>query len=123
MHAGLDFKAAYGQPIFAVTDGVVAFAGRNGGYGNFVRLNHNGGLASGYGHMSRIAARVGSRVRRGQIIGYVGSTGLSTGPHLHYEVHKDGKVVNPINFYYGNISAAEYIAISKVANQENQSLD
>ena len=94
MHAGLDFKAGYGQPIFAVTDGVVAFAGRNGGYGNFVRLNHSGGLASGYGHMSRIAARPGSKVRRGQIIGYVGSTGLSTGPHLHYELYRNGRAVN-----------------------------
>jgi murein DD-endopeptidase MepM/ murein hydrolase activator NlpD len=97
MHAGLDFKAAYGQPIFAVTDGVVAFAGRNGGYGNFVRLNHSGGLASGYGHMSRIAARAGSRVRRGQIIGYIGSTGLSTGPHLHYELYRNGRAVNPMS--------------------------
>ncbi|HEV7232843.1 MAG TPA: M23 family metallopeptidase, partial [Sphingorhabdus sp.] len=75
MHAGLDFKAGYGAPIFAVTDGVVAYAGRKGGYGNFVQLNHGGGLATGYGHMSRIAAHSGSRVRRGQIIGYVGSTG------------------------------------------------
>ncbi|WP_395618783.1 M23 family metallopeptidase [Sphingorhabdus sp.] len=97
MHAGLDFKAGYGQPIFAVTDGVVAFAGRNGGYGNFVRLNHSGGLASGYGHMSRIVARQGSRVRRGQIIGYVGSTGLSTGPHLHYELYRNGRAVNPMS--------------------------
>lgn len=95
MHSGLDFKAGYGQPIFAVTDGVVAYAGRKGGYGNFVQLNHGGGLASGYGHMSRIAARAGSRVRRGQIIGYVGSTGLSTGPHLHYELYRNGRPVNP----------------------------
>ncbi len=95
MHSGLDFKASYGQPIFAVTDGVVAFAGRKGGYGNFVQLNHGGGVASGYGHMSRIAARPGSKVRRGQIIGYVGSTGLSTGPHLHYELYRNGRPVNP----------------------------
>ena len=97
MHSGLDFKASYGQPIFAVTDGVVAFAGRKGGYGNFVQLNHGGGLASGYGHMSRIAARPGGRVRRGQIIGYVGSTGLSTGPHLHYELYRNGRPVNPMS--------------------------
>jgi murein DD-endopeptidase MepM/ murein hydrolase activator NlpD len=97
MHAGLDFKAGYGQPIFAVTEGVVAFAGRNGGYGNFVRLSHSGGLATGYAHMSRIAVRPGSRVRRGQIIGYVGSTGLSTGPHLHYELYRNGRTVNPMS--------------------------
>jgi murein DD-endopeptidase MepM/ murein hydrolase activator NlpD len=97
MHAGLDFKAGYGAPIFAVTDGTVAYAGRKGGYGNFVQLNHGGGLATGYGHMSRIAARPGSRVRRGQIIGYVGSTGLSTGPHLHYELYRNGRAVNPMS--------------------------
>jgi murein DD-endopeptidase MepM/ murein hydrolase activator NlpD len=97
MHAGLDFKAGYGQPIYAVSDGVVAFAGRNGGYGNFVRLNHSGGLASGYGHMSRIAARPGGKVRRGQIIGYIGSTGLSTGPHLHYELYRNGRAINPMS--------------------------
>jgi murein DD-endopeptidase MepM/ murein hydrolase activator NlpD len=97
MHSGLDFKAGYGAPIFAVTDGVVAYAGRKGGYGNFVQLNHGGGLATGYGHMSRIAARPGSRVRRGQIIGYVGSTGLSTGPHLHYELYRGGRAVNPMS--------------------------
>jgi len=95
MHSGMDFKAAYGAPIYAVTDGVVAYAGRKGGYGNFVQLNHGGGLASGYGHMSRITARAGSKVRRGQIIGYVGSTGLSTGPHLHYELYRNGRAVNP----------------------------
>ena len=97
MHAGLDFKAGYGTPIYAVTDGTVAYAGRKGGYGNFVQVNHGGGLASGYGHMSRIAARTGSRVRRGQIIGYVGSTGLSTGPHLHYELYRGGRAVNPMS--------------------------
>jgi murein DD-endopeptidase MepM/ murein hydrolase activator NlpD len=97
MHSGLDFKASYGTPIYAVTDGVVAFAGRKGGYGNFIQLNHGGGLATGYGHMSRFAASGGQRVRRGQIIGYVGSTGLSTGPHLHYELYRGGRPVNPMS--------------------------
>lgn len=97
MHSGLDFKASYGTPIYAVTDGTVAFAGRKGGYGNFVQLNHGGGLASGYGHMSRFAVSAGTRVRRGQIIGYVGSTGLSTGPHLHYELYRGGRAVNPMS--------------------------
>jgi murein DD-endopeptidase MepM/ murein hydrolase activator NlpD len=97
MHSGLDFKAGYGTPIYAVTDGVVAYAGRKGGYGNFVQLNHGGGLATGYGHMSRFAVSSGSRVRRGQIIGYVGSTGLSTGPHLHYELYRGGRAVNPMS--------------------------
>jgi murein DD-endopeptidase MepM/ murein hydrolase activator NlpD len=97
MHSGIDFHASYGQPIYAVSDGVVTLAGRKGGYGNFVQLNHGGGLGSGYGHMSRIAVSSGSRVRRGQIIGYVGSTGLSTGPHLHYELYRNGHAVNPMS--------------------------
>ncbi len=95
MHNGMDFGAPHGAPIYAVTDGVISFAGRNGGYGNFVRINHSGGLASGYGHMSRIAVRPGQRVRQGQVIGYVGSTGLSTGPHLHYELYRNGRTINP----------------------------
>ncbi len=95
MHAGIDFKAGYGQPIYAVTDGTVQFAGRNGGHGNFVKLAHGGGLGTGYAHMSKIAVRSGQRVRRGQVIGYVGSTGLSTGPHLHYEMYRSGKTVDP----------------------------
>jgi murein DD-endopeptidase MepM/ murein hydrolase activator NlpD len=95
MHKGLDIAAAYGSPIRAANDGVVAFAGRNGGYGNFVRLNHSGGMGSGYGHMSRIAVSNGQRVARGQVIGYVGSTGISTGPHLHYELYRNGVAINP----------------------------
>lgn len=97
MHSGLDFKASHGTPIYAVTDGRVAYAGRKGGYGNFVQINHGGGLATGYGHMSRFAVSYGSQVRRGQIIGYVGSTGLSTGPHLHYELYRGGRAINPMS--------------------------
>ncbi|MGC4251871.1 MAG: peptidoglycan DD-metalloendopeptidase family protein [Sphingobium sp.] len=97
MHAGVDFAARYGSPIYAVTDGVVSYAGRHGGHGNYVRLEHGGGLATGYAHMSRIAAVSGQRVRRGQVIGYVGSTGLSTGPHLHYELYRNGRTVNPLS--------------------------
>ncbi|SEI75068.1 Peptidase family M23 [Sphingobium sp. AP50] len=97
MHAGVDFAARYGSPIYAVTDGVISYAGRHGGHGNYVRIEHGGGLATGYAHMSRIAAAPGQRVRRGQVIGYVGSTGLSTGPHLHYELYRNGQVVNPLS--------------------------
>lgn len=95
MHSGMDFGAPYGSPIYAVADGTVQMAGYNGGYGRFVRLQHGGDLGSGYGHMSRIAVSSGQRVRRGQVIGYVGSTGLSTGPHLHYELYRSGRPVNP----------------------------
>lgn len=111
MHKGLDIAAPHGTPIRAAVDGVVAFAGRNRGYGNFVKLNHGGGIATGYGHMSRIAVRPGARVGRGQIIGYVGSTGLSTGPHLHWEVWKNGKAVNPRS-----------ISLSSVATLSGESL-
>ena len=97
MHAGMDWGAPYGAPIFSTSDGVIAYAGRKGGYGNFVQVNHGGGMATGYGHMSRIAAHSGQRVRQGQIIGYVGSTGLSTGPHLHYELYRNGRAVNPMS--------------------------
>jgi len=95
MHSGLDFRASSGTPIYAATDGTVQFAGRNGGYGNYVRLSHGGGLGTGYAHMSRIAVRSGASVKRGQVIGYVGSTGLSTGAHLHYEIYRGSKKIDP----------------------------
>jgi murein DD-endopeptidase MepM/ murein hydrolase activator NlpD len=97
MHNGLDFHAGYGEPIYAATDGVIAFAGRKGGYGNFIQINHAAGLATGYGHMSRFATSAGQRVRQGQVIGYIGSTGLSTGPHLHYEMYRNGRPINPLS--------------------------
>jgi murein DD-endopeptidase MepM/ murein hydrolase activator NlpD len=95
MHKGMDFRAGYGTPILAVADGRVAAAGWAGGYGKQVRLSHAGGLMSSYSHMSRIVAQPGTYVRQGQVIGYAGSTGLSTGPHLHYELYQNGVPVNP----------------------------
>lgn len=95
MHSGMDFGGGYGAPIYAVSDGVVTTAGRTGGFGNYVKLNHGHGLGTGYGHMSRIAVRSGQHVSRGQVIGYIGSSGLSTGPHLHYELYRNGRAVNP----------------------------
>lgn len=100
MHSGLDFKASHGTPIVAVTDGRVIGAGRMGGCGNAVRLRHGGGLDTRYCHMSRIAVDRGQSVRRGQVIGYVGSTGLSTGPHLHYEMYRNGRSINPVGVQY-----------------------
>jgi murein DD-endopeptidase MepM/ murein hydrolase activator NlpD len=107
MHAGIDFGAAWGSPIVAVAGGVVSFAGRHGGHGNYVRLDH-GGFGTGYGHMSRIAVAPGSKVQAGQVIGYVGSTGMSTGPHLHYEVYQSGRTVNPADFSFSG--KAQYVA-------------
>ena len=124
MHNGMDFTANTGAPIYATGDGVVERADNTAsGYGNHVVIRHGFGYESLYAHLSKYNCRPGQRVKRGDVIGYVGSTGRSEGPHCHYEVHKDGKVVNPLNFYYGNISAVEYVAISQMANQENQSLD
>ena len=124
MHEGMDFTAKTGTPIYATGDGIVARADNTAsGYGNHIVIRHGFGYETLYAHLSKYKARAGQRVKRGDVIGYVGSTGRSEGPHLHYEVHKDGKVVNPLNFYYGNISAVEYVVIAKLANQENQSLD
>lgn len=110
MHAGLDFKASYGTPIVAVTDGRIAAAGRMGGCGNAVRINHAGGLATRYCHMSRIAVSGGQAVRRGQVIGYVGSSGLSTGPHLHYEMYRGGRSVNP--------ASVQFVTRAQLAGEE-----
>ncbi len=100
MHSGVDVAAPYGKPIHAVSDGTVTYAGRHGGHGKYVRIDHGGGLGTGYGHMSRIAVRDGARVRAGQVIGYVGSTGLSTGPHLHFEAYRGGRTVNPMSIRF-----------------------
>jgi murein DD-endopeptidase MepM/ murein hydrolase activator NlpD len=97
MHKGVDLAAAYGSPIVAAADGRVVSAGWHGGYGNQVAIAHGGGIETTYGHMSRIAAHSGEMVRRGEVIGYVGSSGLSTGPHLHFEVTKNGRPVNPLS--------------------------
>jgi murein DD-endopeptidase MepM/ murein hydrolase activator NlpD len=96
MHQGIDIGAAYGSPIASAISGTVTFAGRHGGDGNFVQVYSSKQFGTGYAHMSRMAVRVGDTVRRGQIIGYVGSTGLSTGSHLHYEVYLNGRPVDPM---------------------------
>jgi murein DD-endopeptidase MepM/ murein hydrolase activator NlpD len=124
MHEGMDFTAKIGTPIYATGDGVVERADNTAsGFGNHIVINHGFGYETLYGHLSGYKCRAGQHIKRGDVIGYVGSTGRSEGPHLHYEVHKNGKVVNPLNFYYGNISAVEYVAIAQLANQENQSYD
>lgn len=124
MHEGMDFTAKTGTPIYATGDGLVAKSDNTAsGFGNHIVIRHGFGYETLYAHLSKYKVRAGQRVKRGDVIGYVGSTGRSEGPHLHYEVHKDSKVVNPLNFYYGNISAVEYVAIAQLANQENQSLD
>ena len=95
LHMGLDIAAVNGTPIRAAADGTVNYSGRNSGYGNYVRINHGSGIQTAYAHMSRIEARNGTRVSQGQVIGYVGSTGMSTGAHLHYELIRNDRKVDP----------------------------
>ena len=97
-HQGIDIAADMGAPIVATADGVVTAAGWNGGYGNMVDVDHGGGIVTRYGHASALAVTVGQQVRRGEVIAYVGSTGRSTGPHVHYEVRVNGAPVNPAGY-------------------------
>jgi murein DD-endopeptidase MepM/ murein hydrolase activator NlpD len=123
-HAGLDFTAPQGTPIYATADGRVRDASRDeGGYGNHVIINHGYGYETLYGHMVRIKARAGMSVKRGEVIGWVGSTGKSTGPHCHYEVHKNGEPVNPVYFFYNDLSPEQFDRILKLATAGNQSFD
>lgn len=116
MHRGLDFTAPQGTPIYATGDGTVRIAGRmEGGFGNYVKINHGYGYETLYAHMVRIKVRPGQRVKRGEVIGWVGSTGKSTGPHCHYEVHINGQEVNPVYFFYNDLNAEEYDQILKIA--------
>jgi murein DD-endopeptidase MepM/ murein hydrolase activator NlpD len=123
-HPGMDFTAEQGTPIYATGDGVVEIADANAqGYGNHVVINHGFGYQTLYGHMSKIATTPGKKVKRGDLIGYVGSTGLSTGPHVHYEVIKNGEKVNPINFYYNDLSPQEYQLMLELSTKSTQSYD
>lgn len=116
MHNGLDFTAPQGTPIYATGNGVVKTAGfSDGGYGNHVVINHGYGYETLYGHMIRIKVRAGQRVKRGEVIGWVGSTGKSTGPHCHYEVHINGNEVNPVYFFYNDLDAEQYDRLLKIA--------
>jgi murein DD-endopeptidase MepM/ murein hydrolase activator NlpD len=107
LHAGMDFGASWGSPIVAAADGQVVRAGWAGGYGRQVRIVHGSGLLTSYSHMSSIVAEPGTLVRAGQLIGYVGSSGLSTGPHLHYEVRRHGQPVNPLSVRFAGVQMAD----------------
>lgn len=123
-HAGMDFSAPNGTPIYATGDGTVLRADNlQTGYGNHVIINHGYGYQTLYGHMSKMIVRPGIKVKRGQIIGYVGNTGLSTAPHVHYEIIKNGKKVNPINYYYNDLSPEEYQQLIELSSKASQSFD
>lgn len=115
MHNGLDFSSTQGTPIYATGDGIVKNADFGNGFGNNVVINHGYGYETLYGHMVRIKVRQGQRVKRGEVIGWVGSTGASTGPHCHYEVHINGRPVNPVYFFYNDLNAEQYDRMLKLA--------
>lgn len=124
MHKGIDFTAPRGTKIYATGDAVVKKVEHaRWGYGSHVMLSHGYGYTTLYAHMSRTNVRVGQKVTRGQLIGLVGSTGKSTGPHLHYEVHKNGTAVNPVGYFYNDLSSEQYEEILKISSNPNQSFD
>ena len=122
-HEGMDFTAPIGTDIYATANGTVQSAGWQQGYGNCVQVNHGYGYVTLYGHMSSIKVRIGQPVKRGEVIGLVGSTGKSTGPHLHYEVHYRGQVMNPQNYYYLDLSPAEYDRMVQMSNNAGEMFD
>lgn len=124
MHWGMDFTAPTGTPIYATGDGVVSTrTSSRGGYGNHVVIDHGYGYETMYAHMSKFNVDRGQKVKRGDVIGYVGSTGRSTGPHLHYEVMKDGVKINPANYYFNDLSPEEYEMMLEFSSHSNQSFD
>ena len=124
LHEGLDFTAPQGTPIYATADGRVNHSGNRGnGYGNYVIIDHGYGYQTLYGHMVRVKASPGKTVRRGEVIGWVGSTGKSTGPHCHYEVIKFDRHIDPVYFFYNDITPAQFDQLLKRAAASNQSLD
>jgi len=124
MHHGMDFSAQIGTPVYATGNGTVKRAdSRSSGFGKHIRIDHGYGYLTIYAHLSEYNVQVGQKVKRGEIIGYVGNTGRSRGPHLHYEVHLDRDRLNPVNFYYGELTPEEFSTIIEMASQSNQSFD
>ena len=124
LHSGMDFTAPVGTEIYATGSGTVSKVELNGrGYGHNVIINHGFGYETLYGHMSKIAVRAGQKVSRGDLVGYVGNTGTSSGPHLHYEVRKNNNPVNPVNFYYNDLSPEEYEKMLELSSRAGQAFD
>lgn len=122
-HAGMDFSANTGTPIYATGNGTVVKAGWESAYGNLIKIDHGFGYVTWYAHLSKIRVRAGQKVMRGEVIGEVGNTGKSTGPHLHYEVHVKGKVVNPVNYYFMDLSTEDYNKMIDIAANHGKVLD
>ena len=123
-HAGMDFTAKIGTPIYATGNGKIEKVESSArGYGKYVIIDHGFGYKTLYAHMSKFKVTIGQKVNRGDVIGYVGNTGLSSGPHLHYEVHKYGEKINPVNFYFNDLTAEQYEKMLEISTQNNQSFD
>jgi murein DD-endopeptidase MepM/ murein hydrolase activator NlpD len=123
-HSGMDFTAPMGTEIYVTGDGVVeSVISEKRGYGNHIIINHGFGYKTLYAHLDRFNVRRGQKVKRGDVIGYVGSTGLSLAPHLHYEVHLNGVAVDPSNYYFNDLTAAEYERMIEIATRSGQSFD
>ncbi|MFN4233903.1 MAG: M23 family metallopeptidase [Bacteroidia bacterium] len=124
LHTGLDFTAPVGTEVYAAGDGTIKEVNSEArGYGNHIIISHGFGYETLYAHLSKINVRPGQKVKRGEVIGYVGNTGTSTGPHLHYEVIKNGEKINPINFFYNDLTPEEYQKMIEIASQAGQSFD
>jgi len=124
MHEGMDFTAPVGTEIYATGNGTISKIEMNGrGYGHNVMINHGYAYETLYGHCSRIVVRQGQKVKRGDLIAYVGNSGSSTGPHLHYEVRKHGNPINPVNFYYNDLTPEEYERVLEISSMPGQSFD
>ena len=124
LHTGMDFTAPQGTPIYATGDGKIEKVKRSRkGYGNYVIIDHGYGYQTLYAHMKKYIVYRGQKVKRGEIIGYVGSTGTSVAPHLHYEVMKNRRKINPVNYYYNDLSPEEYDKMLEISSQNNQSFD
>jgi murein DD-endopeptidase MepM/ murein hydrolase activator NlpD len=122
-HEGCDFSAPRGTPIYATGDGeVIRVSSTFGGFGKLVVIDHGYGFITKYAHMSSFNVKRGDKVKRGDCIGFVGTTGTSTAPHLHYEIHKDGKPINPVHYFYQDVSDEEYEKLLELSSRENQSL-
>ena len=119
----MDFSANVGTPVYATGNGKVVKAGWEGLYGNCIDIDHGFGYVTKYAHLSKIKVRAGQQVMRGEIIGEVGSTGKSTGPHLHYEVHVKGQIVNPVNYYFMDLSADDYDKMVEIAANHGKVFD
>lgn len=124
MHWGMDFSAPKGTEVYATGDGVIEKVRRSRrGYGNQVMINHGYGYKTFYAHLDKYTVKKGQLIKRGDLIGYVGNSGTSTAPHLHYEVIKNGRKVNPVNYYFNDLSPEEYDIMLELSSQENQSFD